>query len=75
MSNVEVNPPICDFIAYSVAYWQVTRCMKLLQQLQLSDLVGDLSQLSSSAGLGMPSSASIVMFDRCAPYLYVCLKE
>lgn len=49
--------------------------MKLLQQLQLSDLVGDLSQLSSSAGLGMPSSASIVMFDRCAPYLYVCLKE
>ena len=46
---------------------QVKRCMKLLQQLQLSDLVGDLNHLTSNAGVGMPATASLVMFGRYSP--------
>lgn len=41
--------------------------MKLLQQLQLSDLVGDLNHLTSSAGVGVPASASLIMFGRYSP--------
>ena len=43
------------------------RCIKLLQQLQLSDLVGDLNHLRSNAGVGMPATASLVMFGRYSP--------
>ncbi|KAL0021447.1 hypothetical protein WJX79_000584 [Trebouxia sp. C0005] len=43
---------------------EVKQCMKLLQQLQLSDLVGDLNHLTSSAGVGVPASASLIMFGR-----------
>ncbi|KAL0050812.1 hypothetical protein WJX82_007614 [Trebouxia sp. C0006] len=43
---------------------EVKRCMKLLLQLQLSDLVGDLNHLRSNAGVGMPATASLVMFGR-----------
>lgn len=46
---------------------QVKRCMKLLLQLQLSDLVGDLNHLRSNAGVGMPATASLVMFGRYSP--------
>ncbi len=46
---------------------QVKRCMRLLQQLQLSELVGDLNYLRSNAGVGMPATASLVMFGRYSP--------
>ena len=49
------------------AWCQVKRCIKLLQQLQLSDLVGDLNHLRSNAGVGMPATASLVMFGRYSP--------
>jgi len=41
--------------------------MRLLQQLQLSELVGDLNYLRSNAGVGMPATASLVMFGRYSP--------
>lgn len=43
---------------------QVNRCLKLLQQLQLSELLRDLYHLSSHDVVHMPSSASVVMFGR-----------
>ncbi|DBA79811.1 hypothetical protein WJX77_011348 [Trebouxia sp. C0004] len=45
---------------------EVKRCMRLLQQVQLSDLVGDLNHLRSNAGVGMPATASLVMFGRAS---------
>lgn len=43
---------------------QVNRCLKLLQQLKLSELLADLHHLSSPNAVQMPSTASVVMFGR-----------